>query len=64
MSEMTADVIEASEEDIVKSVRGLLDSCGHTLEELREMAATGNFDTLKSRLAWVVVGGFHGTLGD
>lgn len=64
MSVSATEVLEASEEDIVESVVDMLRYCGKSLSELRTMAATGRFDTLQSRLAWVVVGGYPGDLPD
>lgn len=56
MPVMTAVVAEeATLDDVRRSAQDALDYAGVTESELREQAHTGDFASLRARLAWVVV---------
>jgi hypothetical protein len=50
------DVIVADEDDLREAVRRTLERSGLSFEELAEQARTGNFETVRARMAWVAIG--------
>jgi len=50
------DVIVADEDDLREAVRRTLERLGLSFEELAEQAHTGNFKTVRARMAWVAIG--------
>jgi hypothetical protein len=50
------DVIEASEQDLREAVRHALARSGFTFDELQAQAASGHFETVRARMAWVAIG--------
>ena len=46
----------ATEDDLREAVRGALDRCGLTYDQLAEQARTGDFSTARARMAWVAIG--------
>jgi hypothetical protein len=50
------DVIVADEDDLREAVRRTLERSGLSFEELAEQARTGNFKTVRARMAWVAIG--------
>jgi hypothetical protein len=49
-------VVPATEEDLRQAVRGALQRCGLTYQQLAEQARTGRFSSVRARLAWVAIG--------
>lgn len=50
------DVIVADEADLRVAVRRTLKRAGFSFAELAEQARTGNFKTVRARMAWVAIG--------
>jgi hypothetical protein len=50
------DVVVADEDDLREAVRRTLERSGLSFEELAEQARTGNFETVRARMAWVAIG--------
>ncbi|WP_280448436.1 hypothetical protein [Nocardia brasiliensis] len=58
-------VIELTQADIKASVDNALRRVGCTFDELAKQARTGDFQSLRARLAWVAIGGFYeGDVGE
>ncbi len=53
------DVIDASDDDQRAAVMGALERSGFTFDELAEQARTGDYATVRARLAWVAIGGLR-----
>ncbi len=49
-------VIVVTELDTAHSIRNALSRLGCTFEDLHEMHRTGDYATLKHRLAWIAIG--------
>lgn len=50
------DVEEATVEDLRIGVRRALDHCGLTWPELETQGRTGDFTSVRARMAWVAIG--------
>lgn len=50
-------VEEASDEDLRCARESALASAGTSMEELTRQAATGRFESIRARLAWIVLSG-------
>lgn len=57
------DVIEGDEQDLRVAVRHSLDRSGFTFQELQAQAASGDFESVRARMAWVAIGDL-GALAD
>jgi hypothetical protein len=53
-------VLEASEADLRVAVHNAVKRSGYTLPELVEQARTGQFGSVRARLAWVAIGDLVG----
>jgi len=54
------DVEVATEADLRIAVKNALDHCGLTYEQLEAQAKSGDFDSVRARIAWVAIGGLEG----
>jgi hypothetical protein len=52
-----ATVVEATAHDLEEARDNALKTAGVSLDELQKQARTGHFESVKARLAWIVVSG-------
>lgn len=57
------EVVEASEDDLRVAVGHALARSGFTFDQLAEQARTGQFESVRARLAWVAIGDLRGRFG-
>lgn len=50
-------VVQASDQDLEEARHNALTNAGVSMEELQAQARTGHFESIKARLAWIVVSG-------
>ncbi len=53
-------VLIAGPEDTKVAIANALRRADCTFDELAQQAATGRFDSLRARLAWIAIGGYYG----
>lgn len=57
LQEDQATVVQASDRDLEEARDNALRTAGVSMEDLQAQARTGHFDSVKARLAWIVVSG-------
>lgn len=55
MSEQETEVLHATDDDLRAAVKNAELRTGRTWAELAAIAATGNYPTVRDRLAWIAV---------
>lgn len=57
-----SDVVEATAADLEIAVQNALGRADLTFDELADQARTGDFESVRARLAWVAIGDLYGVV--
>ena len=55
------EVLVATADDLRAAIRNALNRCACTFPELKAMHDTGNYKTMRHRLAWIAIGDLYET---